>query len=134
MTRVQQSEAEPSRPGSNRAHPILPYAVLYSCVGYVHPVFQFCFVIVTFCLYFVSLYFIPSSLPSFWSLVSSFVRQLDVGLLVLFFGPLSLPSFLYCLPPGLSVSSFCWSINWTYHRIDRTSNKQPCPLGTRPAP
>ena len=41
--------------------------------------------------------------------------------------------FLSCLPSGLTVSSFCWSINWMHHRTDRTSKQQPCPLGTRPS-
>ena len=34
-----------------------------------------------------------------------------------------------CLPCGLIVSSFCWSINWTYYRTDRTSRQRPCHLG-----
>ena len=59
------------------------------------------------------------------------------------FSSVSPPSSLFfsfllfsCLPSGLIViivSSFCWSITWTYHRTDRTSKQQPCPLGTRPA-
>ena len=41
---------------------------------------------------------------------------------------------LSCLPSGLVVSYFCWSITWTYHRTDRASKHRPCPFGTRPAP
>ena len=43
------------------------------------------------------------------------------------------PCPLSCLPSGL-VSSFCWYITWTYHKTDRASKQQPCPLGARPAP
>ena len=48
-----------------------------------------------------------------------------------------LSSFLFffsCIPSGLVVPSFCWSITWTYHGTDCASKQQPCPLGTRPAP
>ena len=31
-------------------------------------------------------------------------------------------------------ASFSWSINWIYHRTDRTSKQQPCHFGTQPAP
>ena len=48
-------------------------------------------------------------------------------------------ALLKCLPSGLVVSSFCWSINWTHHIIsyhwtDGTRKQQPYPLGARPAP
>ena len=72
-----------------------------------------------------------------WSLVLSLVHELERGLPVLMFSlcvnlcPLL---FLSCLPSGLIVSSFCLSINWTYHRTDRTRKQQPCPVGARPAP
>ena len=52
-------------------------------------------------------------------------------------GPILLKNtrvILSCLPSDLFVSSFCWSINWPYHRTDRTSKQQTCPVGTRPPP
>ena len=96
-------------------------------------------VFVTFCFCFPSLllFFGPSSLPSFRCLVSSLAHQLDVEMLVCFTTSVSLPSSfisLSCLPSVFIVSSFCWSINWTYHRTDLTIKLQPCPVGTRPAP
>ena len=55
-------------------------------------------------------------------------------MIVLFLSCVSLPSSCLVFPPVFFESSFCWSTNWTHHRIDRTSKHQPWPLGTRPAP
>ena len=54
-----------------------------------------------------------------------------------FFRSVSLLSssfFLSCLPSGLVVSSFCWSITWAYRKTDRTSKHRLRPLGTRLRP
>ena len=114
------------------------------------PMFQFCFVSVTssFVLfYFCFFVFLPFVSAFLW--VSCVVlgppaghiaRNAVFAFLALEALPSSilvpLPSsflFLSCLPSGLTVSSFCWSINWMHHRTDRTSKQQPCPLGTRPS-
>lgn len=48
------------------------------------------------------------------------------------------PCILYGLPSGLFVSSFCWSINWRYHRhiigliLPANSSLVPSRLGLRP--
>ena len=98
------------------------------------------------CLFFVLLsrFFGPSSLPSF-GYVSCIVLGPPAGhrntrFFCVFFSSVCLPSsllFLSCLPSGLMVSSFCWPINWTYHRhiigliVPANSNLAPSGLGLR---